>query len=514
MKKIGLLILILLAALCSFILMGILWPLEKISPPLAHETILIHSVNVVDLDSGRILSNRSILIEGKKIVKIDSGINSISKQGLLIDGSGMFAIPGLWDMHTHSNKLSPWLHHPLLIAYGVTSVRDMSGHLGKDDSYWAGTVDRKVWNNQMELGNYVGPRYPINSSYQINGPNAVPDNYPDFFRMDKSSDVPHLLKFYQEEGTDFIKVYSEIDSSVYRDLLVLVSEYGMHVAGHKPLSVSLEDAIVLGQRSFEHGRMFMYECFPLASKLRTSDDPIDFYKKHKSEMISNFDTVNATGQMSLMRMHQAHWVPTLQTLKSAAYASDADFISSSNLKFIPYVQRKLWWEPDIKSTSGYNSTEVGNGVNSQFLELSRYLVGRAHDLGVPIMAGTDMTDTYTFPGISLHDELEELVKSGLTPLEAIRAATIVPARFTGSEQLGFIKENMLADIVLISDNPLVDIRNTKSIEAVICNGNYYSSEDILELKVQTESLASSWSVNLKYLYALVKSPLIRKQLAD
>ncbi|MEO9871773.1 amidohydrolase family protein [Ekhidna sp.] len=513
-KKIGLSLLICMASALAIILIGIWWPLENIEPPSIPKSILIQSVNIVDVDSGKILSDRSVWIKDNRIVKIDSGMATIASAELTINGKGKYLIPGLWDMHTHSSKLSPWIHHPLLIANGVTSIRDMSGHLGRDDSYWAGTSDRTYWNNQMELGNIVSPRYPLHSSYQINGKNSVPDGYPEFFKMERTSDVHELLKFYRKEGSDFIKVYSEIDPLVYRDLAMIAPEYDIYVAGHKPLGVPLHDAVINGQRSFEHARIFLFECYPLASDLVSSPDPVNTYRQHKPKMIAEFDTLKAITLMRLMAEYQAHWVPTLQTLKSSALSDDSIFLANEHVRFIPRMQKKLWWNPDMNNASRYNMSNEGNGINKRLLELSKYLVGVAQKEGVPIMAGTDLTDSYTFPGISLHDELEELVNCGLSPLEALRSATIIPSKFSGYTDLGTVDENMLADIILLTANPLKDISNTQSIEAVILNGSYYSNESLNELKMQSEDIISSWHLNVKYLYKLLSSPLFRKQLAD
>ncbi len=513
-KKAGVLFLVVIASASAIFLMGLWWPLTQIEAPRGPGSILIQSVNIVDVVSGEVLVDRAVLISDNRIVAIDSAVASMPDVELIIDGKGKYLIPGLWDMHTHSNKLSPWIHHPLLIAHGVTSIRDMSGHLGVDDSYWAGTTDRLRWNELMEKGKIVSPRYPLQSSYQINGENAVPGGYPDFFKMERTTDVPQLLEYYREDKTDFIKVYSEINPMVYQELMATAPDYGMHVAGHKPLAVSLRDAVILGQRSFEHGRVFIFECFPEADGLRTSTSPVNFYREQKSEMILKFDTLEAIELMSLMSTHQSYWVPTLQTLKSAAKATEPSFVNTPNLRFIPSIQKNLWWDPDMNAAAKYNESEAGKGLNQRLLGLSRYLVSLAHDQGVPIMAGTDLTDSYTFPGISLHDELEELVISGLTPLEALQSATVVPSHFAGVAELGRVAEDMRADIILLNANPLEDISNTRSIDAVFLNGNYYSRDTLDAMIRESESVASLWHLNFKYLYALLASPLIRKQLAD
>jgi imidazolonepropionase-like amidohydrolase len=136
-------------------------------------------------------------------------------------------------------------------------------------------------------------------------------------------------------------------------------------------------------------------------------------------------------------------------------------------------------------------------------------------MGVPIMAGTDVTDSYVFAGFSLHDELYELNSAGLTNLEALQSATLVPATYSNAiEDFGTIEIGKKADLILLNKNPLLDINNTKSINGVLLNGVYYDAEKLTELKEFTETAAGSFHFNVKTLLSLLNSPLIRVQFAD
>ena len=149
---------------------AILWPLPIIEIPKKHEAILIKSIALIDVETGEVLKERDVLIEGNKIKSIDSsGRIKVAKTTFIINGEGKYMIPGLWDMHKHSNHHSPWLHHPLYIANGVTGIRDMSGTLGEKDSYWVGSNERLQWNNDLQDNKRITPRYVLQSSYQIDG---------------------------------------------------------------------------------------------------------------------------------------------------------------------------------------------------------------------------------------------------------------------------------------------------------------------------------------------------------
>lgn len=495
---------------------AIWWPMPQLKPPAKHHTTFIKSVNLVDVKYGRILENRDILIKDNVIVGIDTaGVLTADPTSLIIDGTNKYLMPGLWDMHTHSNQHSEWLHHPLYIANGVTGIRDMSGQLNRSDSYFAGSSERLVWNDELRGNKRVAPRYVLQSSFQMDGAFSVPDGFPEFFKLQKSEDVDSLLRFYKKEKVDFIKVYEQIPPEVYRELVLKAPTYEMHIAGHKPIFASLEDAIVLGQRSFEHGRIFLIECFPGADSLRTSDNWKRFFSKSRASMVENHNPELATRLMLLMKEHNAYWTPTLQTLKFEAFAHEPAFLENPNLKYINYVSKKLWWDMDVRNNRKRNLSKEGENTSAAFYKAAKEQIRAAGKIGVPIMTGTDVSDSYIFAGFSIHDELEDLTKSGLSNADALQSATIVPAEFVGLEQdYGTVEIGKIADLVLLDKNPLDSITNSKTIYGVIMNGVYYDSNKIDELKDFTQSLSFSFHLNVKVLYSLISSPLIRLQFAD
>lgn len=508
--------LLLLLLLIIVVVSAVLWPLPKFEVPENHKVVLIKSINIIDVKTGEILLNRDIRIKDDKITNIDiTGILNATKSTFVINGKGKYILPGLWNMHTHSTQQSEWLHHPLYIANGVTGIRDMSGQLNKKDSYWAGSKERLKWNQELNENNRISPRYVLQSSYQIDGASSVPGGFPDFFKLQKEEDVPELLKFYKNENVDFIKVYFEIPPKSFRKLAEEAPKYGMHIAGHKPMFLSLEESINLGQRSFEHGRIFMFECSPVAEELRTSANYKELFSKSKTSIIKDFDTVKSKKLMTLMREKNTHWTPTLQTLKSDAYAHEKVFLDNPNLKYIPNLRRKIWWNPSINSASKNNLSVEGKGVNRNFYQAVQKQIANANKLDVPIMAGTDVTDPYVFAGFSLHTELKDLTESGLSNLEAIQTATIIPAKFAQLElKHGTIEVGKVADLLILDANPLENIGNTTKINGVLLNGVYYNKNKLEELKSKTASIASSFHMNIKVAYSLLSSPLIRVQLAD
>ncbi|MEO0527168.1 MAG: amidohydrolase family protein [Bacteroidota bacterium] len=505
-----------LSFLILIIATGVFWPMSNITPPEKRHTVLVKSINVIDIKTGNVLARRNVLIQESVITAIDSlEILVDDANALLIDGTDKYLIPGLWDMHTHSNQHSPWLHHPLYIANGITGIRDMSGQLNQKDSYWVGSRERLKWNAELDAYKRVTPRYVLQSSYQIDGPASVPDGFADFFKLENPEQVDSLLQFYKNEHVDFIKIYQQIPVASYRKLAKSAKNYGLHIAGHKPMFLSLEEAIHLGQRSFEHGRIFLFESFPEADSLKHPQNWKGNFSKYKRRLITEYDPKIARKLMQLMQSKNAYWVPTLQTLKFEALAHDKNFLSNPNLKYISKIRKKLWWGMDVKNNAKRNNAEATKGVSQDFYDTAMQQVKLANNLGVPIMTGTDVTDSYTFAGFSLHDELIDLTKSGLTNLEALQSATIIPAQYAGKDDFfGSIDQQKVADLVLLNHNPLENIAHSSDIYGVLINGLYYDSEKIADLKNVAESSASSFHMNMKVLFSFVHSPLIRVQFAD
>jgi len=196
-----------LGVLIILLISAVLWPMPTIEMPEEHSAILIKSIAIIDVKTGKTLKNRDVLIQGNIIRSIDTlGIIKASKSTLIIKGEGKYLIPGLWDMHTHSTHHSPWLHHPLYIANGVTGIRDMSGTLDGEDSYWVGSFERLKWNNDLLNNIRTTPRYVLQSSYQIDGKSSVPTSSSSFFKLEHTHDVVEFLEFYKKEQVDFIKI--------------------------------------------------------------------------------------------------------------------------------------------------------------------------------------------------------------------------------------------------------------------------------------------------------------------
>jgi len=302
--------------------LAVLLPLESAPLVGVEGDYSLSHVNIVDTINGGISEDMTVLIEKGRIVEILPSKLYQPRSGYFeIAAAGKYLIPGLWDMHTHSLKLSPQLHHPLFIRYGVTSIRDMSGCLSEEESYWACPKDRVLWQKQALDGARISPRYPLQSSYQTNGGNEVPGSYPDFFRLATQLDARKLVDFYVQRNVDFIKTYTELSARQYDNLILASKTKNIALAGHKPLSISLTHALDTGMQSIEHGRLFMFECFAGIELFRQLDNPISHYDaQYMREIMQNQNREKCAVLMEAMANSNTSWVPTLTTLRMSAMA--------------------------------------------------------------------------------------------------------------------------------------------------------------------------------------------------
>jgi len=503
----------LLAALSLYLIL----PLSELSLEKQQHNIVFNHVNVVDVQSGEVLNDMSILIEANTIKAVtpskDVDVPSGYKQ---FDGKGKFVIPGLWDMHTHSIKVSPQIHHPLYIAHGVTSVRDLSGCMDRNDSFWACINDRQLWSQEAQAGTRISPRYALQSSYQVDGGNEVPEGFAEFFKITNQEDANELVNFYHNKGADFIKIHAGLSMQQYDWLTQALHDSPLALVGHKPLQVPLKHAIQSGQKSLEHGRIFLFACSPLGKVLSEHQDPYQLYTaQFQRNLLNTQDDTQCQQIMDKMAHSSSWWVPTLTTLKSSAYANELMGFEDKKFDYIPALMKSLFWQNDLNNALSKGMDAQQNFVHKDFYNQAKHYLAQAEQHGVKILVGTDTLDTSVIAGLSVHDEMASMVEAGMSPIDVLKAATISAAQFAEQDdKYGSIHAGKVADLVLLNANPLNDIRHTQNIDSVVFNGIYYQQRDIKTLKSFAQQQAQSIRLNAHYLASIVGSPLMRQQIAD
>lgn len=493
------------------------WPLPAMPRPGVTGDFLVRNVAIVDVLNGGILPGRDVVVRGGRIDSIGTSDPASGHTGLVVvDGTGKFLVPGLWDMHVHSLRISPQYNHPLFIANGVTGVREMWGCAGLPDSFVACREDIERWREGLRDHSHLAPRYIQRSSYAINGEGGVPADAPAFFRARNADEARALVAHHADAGVDLLKTYTNLSAAAYEALAAEAPKHGLLLAGHLPVRVPLEKALATGQHSIEHPRIFLLECYRGAAEFRALPDPMAAYTREmQARFIDEHDPRRCAELMAAMAASDTWWTPTLQVLRMSALAGNREFREDPRRRYIPFLIRAGIWEPDADRSAEKANDESGRDVQAELYRLALDNVRQAHAAGVRIVAGTDAGDTYVFPGFAIHDELAELVRAGLTPTDALRSATIDAALFSGKgRDYGSIEVGKVADMIVLDANPLTDIRNTGEISGLFFNGQYLDRAALEELLAFAEQQAGSARTNLQLLWGALKSPVVQAQFAD
>jgi imidazolonepropionase-like amidohydrolase len=463
--------------------------------PLTDQTSLaIAHVTVIDATGASARPDSTVVVIGDRIAKIgNSGKIPIPKSARVVDGSGKFLIPGLWDMHVHgaSDARASW-SHLLFLANGVVGVRDMSG---PPDAYaWRAT---QASNEDPSPTIYLGS--PI-----VDGPNPV---WPDSIVATDDAQGRKEVDQQQQRGADFIKVYSRLSRNVYFAIADEAIKRGIPFEGHVPELVTAAEASNAGQRSIEHLTRVADACSKEESSIdselqsfrtlfrkpdATMDQRIDAGKniiRLNMRTVESFDEATARSLIALFVKNGTWQCPTLTLLR--AQIDNPLPEDDPRLKYLSKDVRAKWDAGYYRRFPPEPRIAMAKLAKAEFDESTR-IVGFMYRAGVPILAGTDAMNPECFPGFSIHDELALLVDAGLSPLAALQAATRNAAEFMGQlDRRGTIEVGKTADLVLLDKDPIADIHNTRSIQAVVLSGKLYPRLALDAMLAKAQTLSSS-----------------------
>jgi imidazolonepropionase-like amidohydrolase len=437
------------------------------------EVLIITNVDIVDTRQSLTNPDLTVIVRHGRIDSVAKhAMFTPSHKTQVVNGSGKYLIPGLWDMHAHSagGPAAPWdsrIILPLYIANGVTGIRDMGGNLEL-------LKQRKA---SIERGDLLGPHMFIAGPF-LNG--GKPYEYT--LTTNTPDEARQAVDKLAREHVDFIKVLSDFSRAIYFAVADETKKQKLTFVGHVPDTVTAAEASDAGQRSIEHLSGLTLGCSREEAELRRRRTEAiqkgDNAAYHAASMrsLATYDPAKAQALFTEFKKNETWQVPTLSWWKMQSELGSA---SSSDplLRYVPLsVRKSKEWDPQqIKRNTPAVLFDDLDKAMARYIDLTRGL----HDRGVPVLTGTDSPDPFVFPGFSLHDELELLVQSGFTPGQALRAATHNPAEFLGKlSDYGMVEKGLVADLVLLDGNPLVDIRNTRKISAVIVGGKLFLRKDL------------------------------------
>jgi Amidohydrolase family len=441
----------------------------------------ITNVTVINPGTSSVQANQTVVISGDRITEVaDASKAQLPKGARVIDGTGRYLIPGLWDMHVHS-AFGDWFPGgrdiilPLFIANGVTGVRDMGGDVPV----------LLQWRKEIAEGKILGPRMVI-SGPMLDG--YLPDaklRFPSSVAVTTPASAIAAVDSLKAQGVDFIKVQSVISHDAYLAAAAEAHKQGLPIVGHVPDKVRLREVVAAGQKSVEHLMGIFEGC-------STEEDRFIQGKGSLKLLMTTQDPKRCTSLIKLLAESQAWQVPTLAWQRGGAFLDQQDLKHQPLDKYVPAYWRDVTWRrftdemmPDLLR----DPLELRQEYFAENLKM----VGKMHRAGVPFLAGTDTAPgVYIMPGFSLHDELANFVEAGFTPMEALRTATSNPAKFLGKEDiLGAIAPGRIADLVLLRANPVDDIHNTQKIEDLFVNGRLLERQQLDRMLSEVEDAAKN-----------------------
>ena len=468
-------------ALLLILLLPGLLSVQTMTTAPSRPLVLTH-LTVIDVIRGQTKSDMTVMIEGEHIVALGRDGKIKAPQGAqVIDATEKYLIPGMWDMHVH--EWNKEVFFPLFIANGITGVRDMFSPL----------PPIKQWRAEIAAGTTIGPHI-FAAGIFVDGP--YPFCKPCTIAVSNADEGKKAVLKAKEMGADFVKVYSMVPRDAYFAIAEEAKRQHMVFAGHVPEFVSAAEASDAGQKSVEHLMGILVACSAKEAELRKTNEAKlraegirqDTAMLEQAAALDSFDDKKAAALFTRF-VKNGTWVcPTLSVLRAVAFSGDAEFRNDPRIKYIPDFLKQQFWQ----DAYGWKEhTPEFNAQARRVFQKQLEVIGMMNRAGVRLIAGTDTANPYVFPGFSLPDELALLVQAGLTPAEALRTATINPARYFDMEKsLGTVEKGKIADLVLLDANPLTDINNTRKIDAVIVGGKYLPKETLQKMLVEVEAVAN------------------------
>jgi imidazolonepropionase-like amidohydrolase len=410
--------------------------------------VAFRDVSVVTMVDDRVLPNQTVIVKDGSIDWIGPAAQAdVDPDALVVDGRGSWLMPGLADMHVHT-----WQEEDqaLFVAYGVTTVRNM----------W-GTGIQLAFQSRIASGDLVGPTI-VTSGPIMDGD---PPSWEGSQVLTDAESARQAVRALPRGPYAFAKVYNGLSAAVYQAIVDEATLLGIPVAGHVPAAVGLDAVIDGPQRSIEHLHRYptlLQHAEPTPEDLAVGEggwltaDPSLF--------------PGLAGRLASDGVWSA---PTL-ALREAQALSPVErevFLRRPEVAWVAPELRGRWRTQSLTEAS---SRLVRDGQAARLA-----MVRALNEQGAPLLAGSDVGNPYLIPGLSLHDELRLLVQAGLTPFEALSAATRSAAEFLGQQgDFGVVRVGARADLILVAGDPLRDVANALRRRGVMVRGVWFTLDEL------------------------------------
>ncbi len=425
----------------------------------AKQEIIFTTVNVIPMDTERVLLNQVVVVRNGRIAAIgDAGKTKYSKNAYLIDGKGKYLIPGLAEMHAHVppvDDIEPMKEVLLLFAVnGVTTIRGMLGH-----------PKHLELRTKIQSGEIFGPRF-ITSGPSFNGQSVK-----------TAEAAAEMVRQQKTAGYDFLKLHPGLSKETFAAIAKTAKEVKIPFAGHVSFDVGVWRAIEAGYATIDHLDGFIESLVPETEN--TTEQQNGLFAMFIADKA---DTSKISRLTTALRNNKIWVVPT-QALAERWFApgkSPEALRSEPEMKYMPANTLNNWvnTKKNLMNNPQYNPEAI-----NRFIALRRKLIYACNKNGVGLLLGSDAPQVFDVPGFSLHHELQYMVDAGLTPYEALKTGTVNVAGFLNKQDMGVIKTGAIADLVLLNGNPLKDIKQVKNIEGVMLGTKWLDKDRIInELK--------------------------------
>ncbi len=416
--------------------------------------------NLIPMDEERVLLDQTVIVQSGHITDIgDTAHTTIPNDAIQIDASNQYIIPALADMHIHLEGDAWNIMFPpekqfseddldfeqILFPYlanGITTVQVLSA-----------LPEHIALRERIKSGEILGPRLILNRMIDGIGQSWPP---PINTQVATAEDARQVVIDSKNAGYDGMKVYTFLNQECYDAILATAKELGMPVAGHIPNALSVEHILGAGQNLIAHSEEVMKQ-----AQGDFSPERIDYF----AEIIAKSNT----------------WItPTLTTSrKILAIFTDLDGeLSCPEMRYLHPMAKGIW-SYLIENIYLKMPPELRQSIKQGFEDFQRPLIKTLHEKDVKLMTGTDVLIPTNLPGLSIHEELQELVDIGLPPYEALKASTTHPMEYLEElDETGMIEIEKRTELVLLEANPLDDITNVQKIMGVLCKGQWLDQKEI------------------------------------